>query len=406
MGKSKSAVDCPRRRFLKGAVATGAALTAGLHAPLILSQTRAPIRIGVMNSFTGVLAPSAETNWNGMQIYFDRIGWTVAGRKIELIKEDDQTNPQIGLQKARKLVDSDHVDMICGPQGSNVAMAMMNFIKQTNTFLVISGAGIDPITWQRIPYMFRTSLSVWQLSRPMADWVYANLAKEALIAASDFAGGRDVLRSFREAYTQKGGKVLKEMYAPLGTADFSVYLTEMRAIGAPAAYCFFPGTDAVRFVQQYAEQGLKAKTPLTGFAGLVDPATFPAQGKAALGVRTVTHYTDMLDNPENRRFVSEYRAKFNHYPDSYADYGFVAAQVIAESLKAVDGNASNKDKLAEAMVKVSFNAPRGPFRFDPVTHNPIQSIYVTEAQESGGRMVNAVIATYKEVRDPGVKPST
>src|ERR1035437_2837173 len=164
MGNSKWAVDRARRRFLKGAAATGAALTAGLHAPSILSQTRAPMRIGVLNSFTGVLAPSAETNLNGMQIYFDRIGWTVAGRKIELIKEDDQTNPQIGLQKARKLVDSDHVDTICGPQGSNVAMAMLNYIKQTRTFLVISGAGIDPITWERIPYMFRTSLSVWQLS--------------------------------------------------------------------------------------------------------------------------------------------------------------------------------------------------------------------------------------------------
>ncbi len=406
MGNSKWTVDRSRRRFLKGAAATGAALTAGLHAPAILSQTRAPIRIGVMNSFTGIFATLSETNWNGMQLYFDRIGWTVAGRKIELIKEDDQINPQIGLQKARKLVDSDRVDMICGPQASNVAMAMLNYIKQTKTFLVIHGAGVDAITWERIPYMFRTSLSVWQLSQTMGEWVYANLAKEALLAASDFVGGRDVIRSFREAFTKKGGKVLKEIYPPLGTADFSVYLTEMRAIAAPAAYAFFPGTDAVRFVQQYAEQGLKAKTRLTGFAGLVDPSTFPAQGKAALGVLTATHYTDMLDNPENKQFVSEFRAKFKYYPDSYADYGFVAAQVIAESLKAVDGDVSDKDKLAEAMAKVSFNAPRGPFRFDPVTHNPIQNIYVTEAQESGGRIVNAVIATSKDVRDPGVKPSS
>ena len=394
-----------RRRFLKGAAATGVSLASTMHAPAILAQMRAPLRIGVLNSFTGVLALSAETNVNGMQIYFDRIGWTVAGRKIELIKEDDQTNPQVGLQKARKFVDSDNVDIICGPQGSNVAMAMMNFIVQTKTFLVVSGAGVDAITWQRIPHMFRTSLSVWQLCQPAGEWVYKNLAKEIVLGAADFAGGRDVARSFKESFLAAGGKILKEFYAPLGTADFSVYLTEVRAMNPPAMYAFFPGTDAVRFVQQFAEQGLKDKTRLTGFAGLVDPATFPAQGKTALGVSTATHYTDTLDNPENKQFVAEYHAKFKNYPDSYSDYGFVAAQVIAESVKATGGDTSNKEALAAAMAKVSFNAPRGPFRFDPVTHNPIQNIYMCEAQESEGRIVNKVIATFNEVRDPGVKPT-
>jgi branched-chain amino acid transport system substrate-binding protein len=394
-----------RRRFITQAAVAGATIATALRAPAVLAQSKAPIRIGVLNAFSGVVAPSAETNWNGMQLYFDSIGGSIAGRKIELIREDDQLNPQVGLQKARKLVDSDKVDLICGPQASNVAMALLNYIKQTKTFLVVSGAGIDPITWERIPYMFRTSLSVWQLTQPMSEWMVKNAGREIVLTASDYAGGRDVLRSFRDAYVARGGKVLKEIYPPLGSADFSVYLTEIRSMNPPAVYGFFPGTDSVRFVQQFAEQGLKGKIRLAGFAGLVDPATFEGQGKSALGVITSTHYTDTLDTPENRQFVADYRARFKAYPDSYSDYGYTAARVIAEAIKAADGDTSNKDRLAEAMSKVNFTAPRGPFRFDPVTHNPIQNIYVTEAVEVGGRMQNKVIDTYREVRDPGVKPA-
>ena len=93
-----------RRTFMKSSVGAGAALVSTLAAPPILAQANAPIRIGNLNSYTGGIAYAAENNLNGMNLYFDSINWTIAGRKIEIIKEDDQFNPQLGLQKAKKLV--------------------------------------------------------------------------------------------------------------------------------------------------------------------------------------------------------------------------------------------------------------------------------------------------------------
>ena len=113
-----------------------------------------------------------------MNLYFDSIDWTVAGRKIEIIKEDDQFNPQIGLQKAKKLIESDNVDLVIGIQASNVALAVLNYMKQQKAFYVVTGAGTDAITWDRYPYLFRTSISTYQLSMPMANYVYDNLGKE------------------------------------------------------------------------------------------------------------------------------------------------------------------------------------------------------------------------------------
>lgn len=391
-----------RRTFVKSSAGAGAALASTLAAPAVLAQANAPIRIGFLNTFTGGLAYAGQAHTNGVNLYFDSINWTVAGRKIELIKEDDQFNPQIGLQKVKKLVESDNVDLVMGVQASNVALAVLNYMKQQKAFYVVTGAGTDAITWDRYPYLFRTSISTYQLSTPMANYVYDNLGKEVVTTSSDYAGGRDVIAQFRGPYLAKGGKVLKEIWPPLGTTDFSAYLTDIKSINPPVTYDFMPGADAVRFIQQYSEFGLKEHAPLTGFT-IIDSQTISALGKAAIGVISALTFVDTVDNPEAKKFTADYRAKFNASPDLFADYAYVGAKVVADAIQAVGGNTSDKDKLAEAMAKVQFKAPRGPFRFDPVTHNPIQDIYICQVVETGDKITTKVLSTASQVQDPGKK---
>src|SRR5215475_2745939 len=296
-----------RRTFVASSATT--ALASSFPAPAILAQTRMPLRLGNLNSFTGAIAYAAENNLNGMNLYFDSIGGKVAGRTVEIIKEDDQFNPQIGLQKAKKLVESDKVDLVVGVQASNVALAVLNYMKQQKAFYVVSGAGTDAITWDRYPYLFRTSISAYQLSTPMANYVYDNLGKEIVITASDYAGGRDVSGQFKGPYVAKGGKVLKEIWPPLGTTDFSPYLTDIKSINPPVTYNFMPGADAFRFVQQYFEFGLKEKMPLTGFT-MIDSQTTSSLGKAGIGVISALTFVDTLDNPEAKAFTTDFRAKY------------------------------------------------------------------------------------------------
>ena len=256
-----------RRRFLAGGGAAAVAAATGLASPPILAQTRKPLRLGILNSFNGPISVAALSNVSGMEVYLDRINWTIAGRKVELIKEDDQFNPQIGLQKARKFVDSDHVDMIVGPQASNVAVAIINYVKQTKAFLVVSAAGTDAVTWEHAPYIFRTSLSGWQLVHTLGEWVYDHLSKDIVITCADYVAGHDIAGVVHRAFAKKGGKVSKEIYTPLGTTDFSPYLTDIRSLNPGAVYCFLPGgSDSTRFVQQYAQSGIKSR--LTCFGGM------------------------------------------------------------------------------------------------------------------------------------------
>jgi branched-chain amino acid transport system substrate-binding protein len=229
------------------------------------------------------------------------------------------------------------------------------------------------------------------------------LAKTVTIAAADYVAGHDNAKDFRKPFEGRGGKIAQEIFPPLGTTDFSPYLTTIRSLNVPASWNFFPGLEALRFIRQYDAAGLKEKTTFVGFA-LIDSATLPALGRAALGLTMCTIYARSLPNPENKQFVSDYRAKYQTAPDLYSDMGFVGAHVVHDALTAVDGDVTNKDKLTSAMMKVSFNAPRGPFRFDPLTHSPIQNTYITRVEDIGGQPDEIVIATIPETKAPVVKP--
>lgn len=394
-----------RRKLILSAGALTASSILGGHAPAVLAQSKAPIKIGVLNSFSKVFAALGNGNLNGFNLYLEQTGGTLGGRKVEIFKEDDEINPQVGLQKLKKLVESDQVDIVTGIQASQIAVAAVEYIRQSKAFYLCSGAGVTALSYTQVPYIFRCSISTNPINATFGDWFYDNVAKEAVLTGSDFAGGRDNLGEFKSTFVKRGGKVLKEIYPPLGNNDFSAYLADLRNLAAPASFNFYAGTDAVRFVKQYDEYGLKSRTKLTGSGFMLESDTLPAQGKSALGALSSLHYADTLDNPENKKFVALYRAKYKDFPSVYSEYGWVAANILDEALKATGGDAKDKDRLRGAMLAVRLNAPRGPFRFNPITQSPIQNVYIREVAEIDGRITNKVIQTYKDVREPDTKQS-
>ncbi len=387
-----------RRLFMSGALALGAGTLLG-HAPGVLAQSKAPLKIGVLNSFSKFFAALGAANMNGMMLYFDQIGGTIAGRKIEIIREDDEINPQVGLQKLKKLVESDKCDVITGIQASNVAGAAVDYFRQSGILFLCSGAGFTALGYMNVPNIFRCSISGQQVHGVMGEWWYDNGTKEVVTSASDFAGGRDTVAEFRTAFVKKGGKILKEIYPPLGNSDFSPYLADMLSINPPGTFSFYAGTDAVRFVKQYSEYGLKKKMKTCASGFMVEADTLPAQGKDALGIISSMPYTDTLTNPENVKFVADYRKKYGEYPSVYSEYGYVAARCLHDAITAVDGNTQDAAKLRAAMLAVKFNAPRGPFSFNQTTQGPVHNIYIREVAEIDGRIDNKVIATVKDVRE-------
>ena len=364
-----------------------------------LAQSRPTIRIGLLNTFSKVFAVQGEANVKGSTIVFDENNWELAGRKIEVIREDDELSPQTGLDKARKLVESDKVDFIVGLQATNVALAVIPYLTAARVPTIMSAA--LTARSKATPYTYRASFSGWQLAVPMADWIYDNVAKEIVLTATDYAFGHDLAEQFKPAFEKRGGKLLDALFPPLGTADFSPYLSRIKAINPPATYNFYAGADAVRFINQYTLFGLKDTIRLTGWASLVATDVLASTGGNASGLITSSTYTNTLSNPESKAFVDAFAAKYKEVPDFYADFGYAAARTVVEAVKSVDGDLSNRERLTKAIEAVSFNDPRGPFRFDPATHIPIQNVYVLKTEGKVGALSNNAIHTFQDVRDPG-----
>jgi branched-chain amino acid transport system substrate-binding protein len=392
-----------RRTLLAGASATVASAAVGPWVRDSRAQG-APVKIGVVLPYTGVYAELGNSITQAMELVFARENWTVAGRKIEMIKEDDEMKPPVGVRKTEKLIDSDKVDILTGPVHSGILMGMRDKVHNSKTILIVSNAGADIISRERCSkWIFRTSFSNWQPNQPMGGWVAKNVAKEVFQIAPNYQAGKDMMAAFRETFLPAGGKVVAEDYPKLGETDYAPYLTKIKQSGAKAVFAFFSGTDAVNFVKQYDEFGLKPAIKLTGAGFLTEPDVLPAQGKAALGTITGHFYSPLLDNPVNQRFVKEFREKFGgKTPDGFAVQGYDTAEVIMRALKTVKGNTQDKEKLVAAIAAVEFDSPRGRFRFDPKTHNVVQPfIYIREVREVAGTLHNVPIDKVADVRDPG-----
>ncbi len=388
-------------------LATGSLATAGVLAGPWVRRARAqgaPLKVGLVLPYTGVYAVLGESITQGMELVFARENWTVAGRKIEMIKEDDEMKPPVGIRKTEKLIDSDRVDILTGPVHSGILMGMRDKVHASKTILIVSNAGADAISRERCSrWIFRTSFSNWQPCQPMGGWVAKNVAKDVFLTAPNYQAGKDMMNAFKETFVPAGGKVVDEDYPKLGETDYAPYLTKIRQSKAKAVFAFFSGTDAVNFVKQYDQFGLKQQVKLTGAGFLTEPDVLPAQGNSALGVITGHFYTPLLDNPTNQRFVKDFREKFaGKMPDGFACQGYDTAEVIVRALKAVNGNTQDKDKLVEVIAKVEFDSPRGRFRLDPKTHNVIQPfIYIREVKETPLGLNNVPVDKVADVRDPG-----
>jgi branched-chain amino acid transport system substrate-binding protein len=393
-----------RRRFLQTASVAAAGAAVGPWVLRAQAQS-SPVKIGVVLPYTGVYAVLGESITQGMELVFARENWMVAGRKIEMIKEDDEMKPPVGIRKTEKLIDSDKVDILTGPVHSGILMGMRDKVHNSKTILIVSNAGADAISRERCSkWIFRTSFSNWQPCQPMGGWVAKNVSKEVFQIAPNYQAGKDMMAAFRETFLPAGGKLVAEDYPKLGETDYAPYITKIKQSGAKAVFAFFSGTDAVNFVKQFDQFGLKQTVKLTGAGFLTEPDVLPAQGKSALGTITGHFYTPVLDNPVNKQFVKDFKARYNNKtPDGFAVQGYDTAEVILRALKVVNGNTQDKEKLVDAIAKVEFDSPRGRFRFDPKTHNVIQPfIYVREVREVPEfGLTNVPIDKVADVRDPG-----
>jgi branched-chain amino acid transport system substrate-binding protein len=368
-----------------------AGVLAALAAAPALAQQK-PIKIGFISTFSGPTAVIGNDMRNSFELALDHLGRKMAGHPVEVIYEDDAQKPEVGKQKTDKLIQSDRVDFVVGYIWSNVLLASLKSAVDSKTFLITANAGPHQIAGELCsPYIFSTS---WQNDQtPQAMGVYMNQkgVKSVFLIGPNYAAGKDMLAGV--ASTFKGKIVGQELTKWPGQLDFSAELSKARAAKPDAIFVFYPGAAGIQFLTQYAQAGLKGQIPLyTAFT--IDETTLPRQKDLALGVPGVQEWVNDLPNPQNKKFVADYRKKYKGArPSFYGAQSYDAANLINSAVVAVKGDTSKKEDMRKAMEKANFKSVRGNFKYGS-NHIPIQNFYLQNVvKASDGSFVLKTAAT-------------
>jgi branched-chain amino acid transport system substrate-binding protein len=386
-----------RRQFSKSALAfSGAAVAAAT--PLRYARGANPIKIGLVLPYSGVYANFGEGITNGFEYALKKGGGQLGGRPVEILKGDDQLDPKIGGEVTQKLVTRDKVDFVVGTVGSNVVPVMEKICIENDTFLIIPTAASNEVTRARChPLVFRTSHSNWQITSPAGPWLFKQGKKRVITLGMNYAAGKEEVEAFVETFKTAGGEVVDQKWPGIKELDYQAYFADVLPKQPDAVFTFFAGSNAVEFVKQYAQAGLKERVPLYGAAYLTDSTLLPAQGAAADGVITSGHWAPSLDNPANKAFTAEFKQATGKDADLNSMHGHDTLTVMALALEKVKGELKDKKALSSAIQAVEFQSPRGPFRFSKA-RNPIQNIYALEAKSGQLRVLEVMKG---DVEDPG-----
>ncbi len=360
------------------------------------------VKVGLIGTYSGPFASWGPQFQQGAELYLAEHGAVIGNAKIELLVRDDGgPNPDRAKQLAQELVVRDKVQFLAGVVFTPNALAIAPLATEAKVPFVIFNAATAMIT-RRSPYIVRTSFTLWQVTKPAAEWAIKNGIKEAFVAVSDYAPGHDARDAFNKSFSDAGGKVTGELLIPLATTDFAPYLQRIKDAKPGAVYVFMPaGASSIGFMKAFQAVGLREAGIKLLATGDTDEVELPAIGDSALGTITAYHYSPYIDTPKNQAWVAAYRQKFG--ADAIPNFASVAAydgmRLIHEAVKRHGAKVTGDQALA-VMKGMQIDSPRGPMTIDPEERDVIQSVYIRRVERVGDKLGNLTIDRYPDQKDP------
>lgn len=355
-----------------------AALAIGLSAGGAAAQEA--IKVGVVTPLSGTYAAIGNTTKAGLELAADEINKSggILGRKVVLIFEDEEANPAVAVQKAERLFQTEHVDFLTGTVNSGSTLAVGQLGERNNKLVSTTVSFADSITGERCsPNVIRVNARAEQQSNALTAWIGREKPDSKVFAvAPDYEMGRSSVAAFKAGAAKNNVTVTGEVFAPLDSKDYTQYFGQIRAARPTVIYTSVAGNDTVRLFTQLQEFGLLRNVTVVGSSGTVTSQNIGAIGSAADGFVTGTGYSPKIDTPENKTFVSAYKAKTGNEPDLFAAdaYGLLYAYKAAVE----KAGSSETDKVRAALRGLSWQTPQGTKTIRAGDHQAIQPMYIVK----------------------------
>jgi branched-chain amino acid transport system substrate-binding protein len=367
-------------------------------------QAQGVVKLGLVAEFSGPFAQYGQQILGGMKAYMKQNGDTVAGKKIEIVQKDTGgPAPDVAKRLAQELITRDNVDILVGFGLTPNALAVAPVATEAKKAMVIMNAATSIIT-TKSPYIVRASMTLPQITQPMAKWAAKNGIKKVYTVVADYGPGLDSEKAFTEAFKAAGGEIVGSIHTPLQNPDFAPFVQRVKDAKPEAVFLFLPaGEQGIAFMKGYAERGLaQAGIKLIATGDITDDGVLEAMGEPTLGLITSFHYSAAHDSPENKAFVKAYAeangAKLR--PNFMAAGGYDGMALIYEALKKTNGS-TDGDKLIAAMKGMKLTSPRGPIMIDPETRDIVQTVYIRKVEKTAGGLYNMEFDKFPDQKDPG-----
>jgi branched-chain amino acid transport system substrate-binding protein len=353
------------------------------------------IRIGYLGPQTGIFAQAGKDMLDGLKLSLEQIGYQAGGRKIELFEEDTEGNSTTAIAKYRKLVSHDRIHVLTGVLLANVGNSLVPLIErdQLPTLFLTTP---DDLTKRKIAkWLLRSNFAASQIMHPLGDYAAKTLKyRRVATIAMDNPFGHEEIGGFQRVFEDSGGKVVQKIWVPLNALDFAPFLAQVPP-DVDAVCAVFVAGQAVRFVKQYGESGLKSKIPLIGTGVMTDESALRGMGDEAIGIVGALLWSPTLQNPANQTFMKLAEAKFGRTPAYFHAVMYSSGRWIAEAAQSLNGQVEDREKLVAAIRRAieATPDPRGPIKLDEYG-NPTENVYIVRVDKQGGKLVNTIVHTY------------
>ena len=379
MKRSSGLAVLSRRRLLK----TGAGgLAATLAMPAIVRAAE-PIRVGVLQPFSGGLEVLGEQDAQGTEMALmeaNEAGGVLDGRMFEFIRADTKTDPKTAVEKVNELIRSQKVTAIVGPVTSAERDAIQSTVERFKTPLLYA-TDYEGGVCSRYITCYSALPAHWVA--PLVPYAIENVGKSFYLLGSDYVWPQKMNAAYKAETEKAGGTIVGEEYGAWGAKDYTPTLRKIESSGADTVVITLVGADAVTFVKQFAASPLKGKVRLI-FFGFSENYLSGLSEDESNGIVGSSNFVATLDKPEAKAFVAAVHKRFgdNAVVSNTVDAHHTLTRFFIEGVK--KAGSDDKEKITDAMVDQSLMSANGEVYLRASDRHVDLNVLIVEAQ--GGQM--------------------
>ena len=324
-----------------------------------------PIKIGAMFISSGKMGGYGKHGGQAIKLAVDQINADggVLGRNLEAVVEDTKLKKDVALALAERFVNQDKVDFLMGPTSSGIAMGLTEFARENKKILVLTQAATDALTGAKFhPYVFSTLSNAMMHSRSGAYLMAAKPYKKYMCVGPDYSYGHSSWKMFKSKLQELRPDVefVGELFPKFLAKDYTEEIKKVLETKPDVVWCPLWGGDAINFIKQALPTGLFDKVKFAfPVAGALE-VLVPLGSDMPAGVYVSSRYFfTSPDSSMNQRFVKDYYARFNEYPDYMAGETYAGVYFIKAAIERA--GTTEADKIIEVMEKspLSWETPEG-----------------------------------------------